>query len=62
MLDLADVRNVGVIDLSAFLVALLAIREPDLDPERVAQQTFDALGAEANHGTVSLQQVPRMVF
>ena len=40
-----------------FLVALLAIREPDLDPERVAQQTFHALGAEAHHGTVSLQQV-----
>jgi Ca2+-binding EF-hand superfamily protein len=61
VLDLADVRNVGVIDLAAFLVALLAIREPDLDPERVAQQTFNALGAEANHGTISLQQVAQVI-
>jgi Ca2+-binding EF-hand superfamily protein len=60
ILDVVDLRNVGVIDFATFVVGNLAARQDDMDPERIAYETFQLLGGTEQAG-ITVQQVAQAV-
>jgi len=50
ILDVVDLRNVGVIDFATFVVGNLGARQDDMDPERIAFETFQLMAATETKG------------